>query len=62
MGLKMVFKKGIDKMNCKENLKEYIDKDEILKLSLKLSHDEITLKEYFEEIKKMEEEFAKCIL
>ena len=29
MGLKMVFKKGIDKMNCKENLKEYIDKDEI---------------------------------
>ena len=29
MGLKMMFKKGIDKMNCKESLKEYIDKDEI---------------------------------
>ena len=28
-GLKIAFKKGIDKMNCKESLKEYIDKDEI---------------------------------
>ena len=29
MGIKIVFKKGFDKMNCKESLKEYIDKDEI---------------------------------
>ena len=45
-----------------KELKEQQQKDEILRLSLKLSHDEITLEEYFEEIKKMEEEFAKCIL
>ena len=45
-----------------KELKEQQQKDEILKLSLKLSHDEITLKEYFKEIKKMEEEFTKCIL
>ena len=29
MGLKVVFKKGFDKMNCKERLKEYINKDKI---------------------------------
>ena len=45
-----------------KELKEQQQKDEILKLSLKLSHDEITLEEYFKEIKKMEEEFTKCIL
>ena len=37
-------------MNCKESLKEYIDEDEILKLSLKLSHDEITLYDFYEKI------------
>lgn len=25
MGLKIVFKKGFDKMNCKERLKDYLD-------------------------------------
>ena len=29
MGLKIMNKKRFDKMNCKESLKEYIDKDEI---------------------------------
>ena len=37
-------------MNCKESLKEYIDKDEIFKLSLKLSNDEITLYDFYEKI------------
>ena len=45
-----------------KELKEQQQKNEILNLSLKLSRKEITLKEYFEEIKKMEEEFTKCIL
>ena len=58
----IILEKGINDNNELFNWFQSVTKDEILRLSLKLSRKEITLEEYFEEIKKMEEEFAKCIL
>ena len=47
--------------NKEKILKEKIT-SEILSSTLKLSHNEFTLEEYFEEIKKKEGEFTECTL